>query len=384
MTARLLLARQLRLLQGVDWTVVTGDSFEDAPAELDVDVVAMRREIALSDFSSFLELVRLFRAKRFDFVQTHTPKPSLLGLPAARLSRTPSIYTIHGSLYFNGNSRLANVAGWCFERWCCAWANRVALQSREDEVVLPKVKICSIKKLSLVGNGIETAHFAARVEPATLPGPGGDEGAAKRGDGGPVVLMVSRLVREKGCHDFLTIARRLKGRARFVHVGPLEADQRDAISSSEVASAVDIVTFVGAVDDVRPYLAAADIVVLPSYREGIPRAVMEAAAAGRPVVAYDIRGVREVIEPASGLLVPRGDVEAFGELVAELVADPERRRALGERCQRWVLDNFDEHHVVDRLEALYSELLPPSRPRPADQQDPGPAPSARSGALGGG
>ncbi len=196
--------------------------------------------------------------------------------------------------------------------------------------------------------------------------------------------MVSRLVREKGCHDFLTMARRLKGQARFVHVGPLEADQRDAISPSEVASAADIVTFVGAVDDVRPYLAAADIVVLPSYREGIPRAVMEAAAAGRPVVAYDIRGVREVIEPSSGLLVPRGDVEAFGDLVAELVADPERRRALGERGQRWVLDHFDEGGVVERLEALYRELLPPSAPRPAGPQGAGPTPSARSGALGGG
>ena len=148
-----------------------------------------------------------------------------------------------------------------------------------------------------------------------------------------------------------------------------------------MASAADIVTFVGAVDDVRPYLAAADIVVLPSYREGIPRAVMEAAAAGRPVVAYDIRGVREVIEPSSGLLVPRGDVGAFGDLVAELVADPERRRALGQRGQRWVLDHFDEDGVVDRLEALYRELLPSSPLRPAGPQDVGPAPSARSGGV---
>jgi glycosyltransferase involved in cell wall biosynthesis len=179
------------------------------------------------------------------------------------------------------------------------------------------------------------------------------------------------------------MARRLEGHARFVHVGPFEADQRDAISSSELAAAADFVTFVGAVDDVRPYLAAADIVVLPSYREGIPRAVMEAAAAGRPVVAYDIRGVREVIEPSSGLLVPRGDVEAFGDLVAELVADPARRRALGERVQRWVLDHFDEDGVVDRLEELYRGLLPPLPPPSADPQGAGRAPSARSGVFGG-
>ena len=90
---------------------------------------------------------------------------------------------------------MANVAGWCFERWCCAWANRVVVQSREDEVVLPKVGICSAKKLSLVGNGIATAHFAARVEPATMPGPNRYEGAALAADAETVVLMVSRLVR---------------------------------------------------------------------------------------------------------------------------------------------------------------------------------------------
>ena len=195
--------------------------------------------------------------------------------------------------------------------------------------------------------------------------------------------MVSRLVREKGCHDFLTVARRLKGQARFVHVGPLEADQRDAISSSEVASAADIVTFVGAVDDVRPYLAAADIVVLPSYREGIPRAVMEAAAAGRPVVAYDIRGVREVIEPSSGLLVPRGDVEAFGDLVAELVADPERRRALGQRGQRWVLDHFDEDVCRRPTGGALPRAVTPVTAAAGRAAGAGPTPSARSGALGG-
>ena len=87
-------------------------------------------------------------------------------------------------------------------------------------------------------------------------------------------------------------------------------------------------SFVGAVDDIRPYLAAADVVVLPSYREGIPRVAMEAAAAGRPVVAYDVRGVREVIDPGSGLLVPRGDPGRSPAVVEGLLDDPERRADL--------------------------------------------------------
>ena len=370
MTARLLLGRQLAALGDIDWTIVTGDPYPDAPDDLHVELVPIRREFSASDPATLVRLVRLFRAERFDFVQTHTPKPSFLGLPAARLTGTPSIYTVHGALYFRGNGRAANVLGWCFERWCCTWANRVVVQSREDEDVLAAVGICPRRKLSYIGNGIATEYFAAPVPPAVLPDV---EGAAPAGQAErptdeelPVVLMVSRLVREKGCSDFLEIARRLRGRARFVHVGPTETDQSDALSEDEIAAASGTVTFIGAVADVRSYLACADVVVLPSYREGIPRAVMEAAAAGRPIVAYDIRGVREVVDPELGLLVPRGDVAGMVGRVSELVDDPEGRRALGKQCQRWVLERFREDEVVERLRSLYAD-----QPTRGDRPDGG-------------
>jgi glycosyltransferase involved in cell wall biosynthesis len=290
-------------------------------------------------------LLSYLRRQRFDFVQTHTPKASFLGLPAARLAGSTAIYTIHGSLYFAGNSGRANALGWCFERWCCLWAHRVLVQSREDQEVLPKVGICGRRKLSYLGNGIMMDRFVTSVSPAL------------RSDR-PIVLMVSRLVREKGCADFLALAESLEGRADFVHVGPVEHDQSDALSQAEIDEASDAgrVTFVGSVDDVRPYLASATVVVLPSYREGIPRAAMEAAAMGRPVAAYDIRGVREVIDPRSGLLVPRGDRRALGDLVEELVKDPTRCAELGDRCRQWVVARFSEDLVVDRLRTLYSSI----------------------------
>ncbi len=169
--------------------------------------------------------------------------------------------------------------------------------------------------------------------------------------------MVSRLVREKGCADFLALARALHGRADFVHVGPVEPDQRDALSAQELAAASGDVSFVGAVDDVRPYLDSADVVVLPSYREGIPRVAMEAAAAGRPVVAYDVRGVREVVDPASGLLVPRGDTTALTGVVEKLLEDPTqtRRRSAwhaGHAC--W--SGSRRTMSSTRLRGVYAEL----------------------------
>jgi len=351
MTARLLLANQLRSLSDISWTVVSGDRFEDAPADITVEVIPVRRELSpsdlLSDLKAAASMWRLFRRRRFDFVQTHTPKASLLGLPAARLAGTKAIYTIHGSLYFADNSRVGNIAGWIFEKWCCAWAHKVLVQSREDETVLPRVGICSKSKIRYIGNGVLLAHFLEPVDPEP-----------KLVDPLPVVMMVSRLVKEKGCSDFFELARALSGRARFVHVGPTEADQSDAISVEEMARAEKDVSFMGATDDVRPYLAAADIVVLPSYREGIPRVAMEASAAGRPVVAFDVRGVREVIDPHSGLLVPRGDTTALVSVVADLLSDPGRCSKLGEQCRERVVERFSEVGVIDRLRTFYREIAP--------------------------
>jgi glycosyltransferase involved in cell wall biosynthesis len=349
LTARVLLANQLRRLTEVEWTVVSGDGYPDPPDGVEVVTVPIRREFALSDVTAFVQLWRTLRRRRFDFVQTHTPKASFLGLPAARLAGTQAVYTIHGALYFAGNGRVANVLGWCFERWCCQWAHQVLVQSREDEQVLPRVGICPRRKVAYVGNGIVLDRFLAPVAP---------ELDSSR----PIVMMVGRLVREKGCADFLELARDLAGKADFVHVGPFEHDQSDALSEDEVrqASEAGTVTFVGAVEDVRPYLASASVVVLPSYREGIPRVAMEASVMGRTVVAYDVRGVREVIDPATGLLVRRGDVPALTAVVEGLLADPGRRAVLGERGRRWVTARFSEDLVIDRLRAVYALL--PGRP----------------------
>ena len=224
LTARVLLANQLRSLSEVDWTVVSGDSYDDPPEGVAVAVVPVRREFALSDFGSFVRLWRYLSRERFDFVQTHTPKASFLGLPAARLAGSRAIYTIHGALYFEGNGRLANVLGWCFERWCCTWAHTVLVQSREDEHVLPKAHICPGRKLKYLGNGIVMDRFVSEVSPALH---------SER----PIVMMVSRRVREKGCADFLATGCPLAGQAEFIHVGPFEHDQSDALSEHEVATA---------------------------------------------------------------------------------------------------------------------------------------------------
>jgi len=372
MTARLLLANQLRSLPEISWTVVSGDEFADAPDTVAVTVVPMRREFAASDAVAVVRLWRCLRRMRFDFVQTHTPKASFLGLPAARLTGTPALYTMHGSLYFRDNGRAANVLGWMFEKWCCTWAQLVLVQSREDLDMLPEAHVCRSGKLRYVGNGVQQERFL-EARPAAIDSPE------------PVVLMVARLVREKGCADFIDVARELGSRARFVHVGPVEPDQKDALTSEEVADARAYVSFVGAVDDIRPYLASADIVLLPSYREGIPRVPMEAAGAGVPVVGYDVRGMREVVDPSTGVLVARGDVAALIDAVDALLRDAGRRRRLGAAGRRKFVEQFSEDDVIQRLREVYAEVTcretPPLSAPPAGGRDrspgvPGTTPSS--------
>lgn len=344
LTARLLLAGQLRALPEIDWTIVSGDPYPDAPADLTFVHLPMQRELALSDLSSLAALYRFFRRHRFSFVQTHTQKASLLGLPAARAAGLRTLYTMHGCLYFKDNTRLQNLVAWIFERWCCTWAGKVLVQSREDAVTLPRARICPARKVVHVGNGIDLDRF----QRAPLPWRPGAK---------PVVMMVGRLVTEKGCRDFFAVAEALHDQARFVHVGPVEVDQHDAVPAAEIEalSATGRVEFLGPTDDVVPHLRNADLVLLPSYREGIPRVAMEAAAMGRPVAGYDIRGMREVIQPTLGLLVPRGDVARLTELVRSLVGDADRRATLGRACRDWAAANFSERTVVERLRAVYAE-----------------------------
>ena len=344
-SARLLLAGQLRALKEVRWSLVSGDGYDDAPPDLVVYDIPMRREPALSDLRSIAHLYRFFRRHRFSFVQTHTQKASLLALPAARCAGLPALYTMHGCLYFKENSLAQNMLAWLFERWCCAWADTVLVQSREDEATLPRARICPGRKVVHIGNGIDLDRFP--IQP--LPTPAGSP---------PVVMMVSRLVAEKGCRDFFSVARALHAHARFVHVGPKETDQRDAVSSAEIEelSHHGIVEFRGPTGDVAAHLADADLTLLPSYREGIPRVAMEAASMGRAVAGYDVRGMREVVPPHLGLLVPRGDVLQLTELVRRLVAEPARRAELGRACHGWVTSNFSEDAVLDRLRAVYARF----------------------------
>jgi glycosyltransferase involved in cell wall biosynthesis len=306
------------------------------------------------------ELVHLFRRLRPDIVHTHNPKPGLYGRIAARVARVPVVVnTVHG-LYATAEDRLARrVAVYALERTASMFSMAELVQNEEDVVVLRRLRVPA-RKLVLLGNGIDMARF----------GPPSDADAVARaraalgaGPGQVVVGIVGRLVWQKGLRELFAAAALLRHRCPevvVVVVGPLDPDKGDTLGQADVdaARALGNVVFLGRRDDVEELYHGFDVFVLPSYREGFPRAAMEAAASAVPVIASDVRGCRQVVDDAvTGLLVPVGDAAALAAAIEELAGDGARRRAMGEAGRRKAVAEFDDRRVVATTMAVYERLL---------------------------
>ena len=189
------------------------------------------------------------------------------------------------------------------------------------------------------------------------------------GEGDLVVGMVTRLVREKGCVEFFAMAERIAGKwpqARFLMVGiPEGQDQSDAVEPAQLMREHGVADRCIALEhrtDMPELYAAMDILTLPSYREGIPRAVIEAGAMGLAVVASDIRGCREVVvEGETGLLFPLRDVEAFAAAVERLLDDGGLRQRLGRAGRERVMEHYTEARTTERVIACYRRCLEEGR-----------------------
>ena len=328
-------------------------------AGVQVETVEMAREFSpLRDLQSLFALRQLFSGQQFDVVHTHTPKAGLLGPVAAQWAGVPwVVHTMHGLLFHDRMPRWKGCAYWLPERFTAAFSDVLLSQSREDIAVALATRLCSGKKIRYLGNGVDVQRFcpaegARHERPEPL----------KPSDF--VVGCVGRLVYEKGFSELFQAARQLTREhadIRFVIVGPREHQQKDAVPEKilEELTRSGAVTFAGWSDDMRAWYTAMDLFVLPSHREGIPRACMEASAMGVPVIATDIRGCREVVKHGeTGLLLPPKDPARLAAAIEQLYRQPELRRRMGQNGRRHIVENFSQRQVLDRLCAFYRELLP--------------------------
>ena len=316
-----------------------------------VETVGLTRQIDFGDMSrAYRELVALFRDERFDMVHVHSPIAALLGRAAARRAGVPRIvYTAHG-FYFHDRMAWPKRAVHIALEWL---AGRVTdtlfTQAAADADAARRFGLCRSGDILAIGNGSDAAIFH--------PGSASDCATVRAALGTPdercVILMVGRLVREKGYPELIEAMRHVD--AELWAVGDrLVSDHALGIDSHRQVAAADPVLnsrvrFLGYRADVADLMRAADIFVLPSHREGMPRSIVEAMLSGLPVVATDIRGSNEaVIDGATGLLVPVGEPRALATALNALVDDPARRKRLGEAGLARARDRFDEARVVQR------------------------------------
>jgi len=329
-----------------------GSDLEKFASEEGVEAVGVemvREPSPWADLKTLYRLWRLLRRLRPDIVEAGTPKAGLLGMLAAKLAGVPCrFYTLHGL-------RLETARG----------PKRVLLKTTERLAAWAANRVICVSP-SLRARAIELG-LVAPAKACTL-GPGGVNGvdlerfgrALTRPLGSRTLGFIGRFTRDKGVEELYAAFRLLRTRHRglqllmlgdFEDGDPISPHLRRAIRRDR-----DVLR-PGFVDDPAPFLADMDIVVLPSYREGLPLTAMEAAAAGRPLVAARATGtVDAVVDGVTGLLVAPGDPQALADAIGELLGDPARARRMGEAARAHAEREFQPERVWRTRLELYREL----------------------------
>ena len=324
-----------------------------------------RRIAPVSNLKSIEQLRKLIVQQRYDLVHVHTPIASVLGRIAAKLAGVKRIiYTAHGFYFHDDMSAkqyrfyhsIERVAGWM--------TDLILTQSSEDLATAEKTKLSPKQKLRYLGNGVDLEKFRrSRLIPS-------EQQQLKSSLKIPetaslIVGMTGRITAEKGYLELIEALVKLRTQFPNIHllvIGGQLSSERDAFQSQlnhliQEQNLEPFVTFTGLRSDIPELLGLMDVFTLPSYREGLPRSILEAMAMELPVVTTDIRGCREaVIHNKTGLIVPPRSSDLLADAISQLLANPEMRQSYGQAGRQQVETKYDEHLVFERLTAAYQEL----------------------------
>ena len=311
-----------------------------------------RRSISLVQNLKFLvEIFQKLRDQKPDLVLFFTIRPNIFGNIAASLAGIPGIATIEG-LGSSGSSRWLQKITQPLYRLAFRHPRKVIFLNNDDLQEFLRLKIIHPEKALLVpGPGVDLDHFSPRKKEILVPK--------------IVFLFVGRLLSAKGIREFAEAARRLKNKqiaAEFQVLGSVDPGNPCTISTQELTSWVQegILFHLGFLEDVRPAIANADVMVLPSYyREGIPRSILEAMAMAKPILTTDNVGCRDTVtEGENGYLVPSRNVEALVEAMEKFVAlSPEQRKEMGRFSRQKVEQAFGDEQVTPHYLDLIQEIL---------------------------
>lgn len=344
---------------GYDVTVVTpeGPYVEKITAaglrHVPVRMVRQGRNPA-QDVQTAQNLIAIYRRLRPDVVHHVAIKPMIYGTLAAKVTGVPAVVNAMagmGYVFLNPaplSRAIRPMVKTAYKLLLAAENTRTILQNEDDIErwvswgVMRRDRVVMIR-----GSGVDTEKFAPAPEP----------------EGPPVVVLPARLLRDKGVGELVTAARTLKKKgisARFALVGEPDLGNPASVKPDELEAWVreGVIEHFGWRDDMDRVHRESHVTCLPSYGEGLPKALLEAAASGRPIVATDVPGCREIAHhEKNALLVPARDAGALTEALERVLTSPELRARLGAAGRKLALDEFSQEHVADATLDLYRTLL---------------------------
>lgn len=314
-----------------------------------------RRSLSpLRELRELLRIIKIYRQEQPDIIHQVALKPVLYGSLAALFVKKPKVVNALAGLGFvytsdTVKSRLLRpFITIAFRLLLKRNQSRVILQNLDDIKLLTENRVLKRQDIHLIrGSGVNLKHFSESPEPT----------------GDACIVLAARMLWDKGVGEFVSAARQLHKQgvtARFILVGKCDPDNPAAISEEQLATwqREGIIEWWGHQDDMATVFSKAHIVCLPSYREGLPKVLIEAAACGRPIITSDAPGCREVVRPSvNGLLVPLRNAEALAEAMRRLIDNPELRLRMGAQSRQIAEQMFAEEKVIAETLAVYRELL---------------------------
>lgn len=305
------------------------------------------------DVRLLFSLVRRFRDLRPDVVHSFTVKPSIYATLAAAMCGVPvRVVTITGlgHAFTSAATFLRAVVSFLY-KVALSRADIVFFQNKDDRDLFVAGGLVEERATRLIGgSGINLERYRQVPLPSQM-------GRSIR------FLMVSRLLKEKGVHEYISAAEKLKEKypdAQFCLVGGADSRNPSSFGAAEFDALrrSNSVEWLDEVEDVRPNISEADVIVLPSYREGLPRSLLEGGAMGRALIATDVPGCREVVRNDwNGYLVPPANADALARAMERLILQPEKIPLFGARARHLVEEKFDERTVIDQTLEVYAELI---------------------------
>lgn len=295
----------------------------------------------IKDFALILELAWIYNKVKPDIILHYTIKPNVYGTLAASILKIPVINNVCGLGTVFLKKNLTSAIAVLLYRISFKFATKVFFQNPEDKQLFINKRLVTEDAADIVqGSGIDINHFTAsefiRNDQFTF-------------------LLISRLITDKGILEYIEAIQKLRGKGKqfkFQLLGAADPKHSRGIKESVIQGWIDnnIVDYLGTTDDVRPYINSADCIVLPSYREGTPRTLLEAASLAKPIIATDVPGCHQVVQHGfNGFLCKLKDADDLASKMEEMGhLDNETLRVLGSNGREKITISYDEKLVIDK------------------------------------